>query len=294
MSRKRLSSEQIAATRKALAEALGNRAAAARTLGITYQALLSRLKRIDVSDLPGPTRGPGHAASGRPLTPDELVVKHLYVVEIQAQQYKSRLPDSVSVDDLVQVGCIGLMQAAQSFEPERGIKFATYCVPRIRGAMADELRQTDHVPRLTRQREKRRKACEAELRKQQIVATPAIVCERLGWSADEYRDSQPRGVQSLDEPIFFTDRGAPVSTAELFVDGAPQQPLDRDEAARAIMRGLTLDEMCVLYLRHWRGATLEAIATAMGLSPSRISQLHSQILDRLRARGRDFILERVA
>lgn len=289
----KLSSEKIAATRKALAEADGNRAAAARLLGMSYQAFLTRLKGIDVSDLPGPTRGPGHVAGARPLTVDELVTKHLYVVDVQAHQYKSRLPDSVSVDDLVQAGRIGLMQAAKSFEPQRGIKFATYCVARVRGAMADELRQTDHVPRLTRTREKRRQQCELELRKENIVATPAIVCQRLGWSAAEYRDSHPRSDQSLDQAVFHSDRGTPVSTADLFVEAPPQHTLDRDEAAREIMRGLSLEETCLLYLYHWRGAKMKAIGQAMGLSESRISQLHSEILARLRARGRDFILDRV-
>lgn len=291
----RLTSEQIAATREALAQANGNRAAAARALGMSYLGLLQRLKRIDVSDLPGPQRGrKAAAAKWEPPSADALVTTHLYLVETLAQKYKAKLPASVSIDDLVQAGRIGLMQAAASFDPHRRIKFATYCAARVHGAMADELRKLDPVPRLTRQREKKRRQCEEQLRDEDLEPTPNLVCQRLGWSAAEYRDSHPRSDESLDQIVFYNDRGASVSTGDLFVEAPPIHTLDRDEAAREIMRGLSLDEMCVLYLYHWKGAKMKVLGQAMGLSESRISQMHSEILARLRERGRDFILDRSA
>src|SRR5216110_4145809 len=97
---------------------------------------------------------------------NQLVERYLHLVKYNAERIWARLPDGVDLDDLISAGVFGLMDAIEAFDLERGVKFETYCVPRIRGAMLDELRTMDWVPRLVRSKasklEEARKSLEAE------------------------------------------------------------------------------------------------------------------------------------
>src|ERR1700736_845704 len=98
---------------------------------------------------------------------NQLVELYLPLVKYNAERIWSRLPDGVDLDDLISAGVFGLMDAIEAFDLERGVKFETYCVPRIRGAMLDELRTMDWVPRLVRSKasklEEARKSLEAQI-----------------------------------------------------------------------------------------------------------------------------------
>src|SRR6059058_4657106 len=98
---------------------------------------------------------------------NHLVERYLPLVKYNAERIWARLPEGVDLDDLISAGVFGLMDAIDAFDLERGVKFETYCVPRIRGAMLDELRTMDWVPRLVRSKaskmEEARKSLEAEL-----------------------------------------------------------------------------------------------------------------------------------
>src|SRR5271165_3224608 len=83
---------------------------------------------------------------------NELIKRYLPIVRYNAERIHSKLPSEVELDDLISVGVFGLMDAIAAFDPQRGIKFETYCAPRIRGAILDELRSMDWVPRLVRSR----------------------------------------------------------------------------------------------------------------------------------------------
>src|SRR6266404_6263063 len=118
---------------------------------------------------------------------NQLVEMYLPLVKYNAERIWSRLPEGVELDDLISAGVFGLMDAIEAFDLERGVKFETYCVPRIRGAMLDELRTMDWVPRLVRSKasklEETRKALEAALgrppRSEELAA-------RVGVSIEEY------------------------------------------------------------------------------------------------------------
>src|SRR6516162_5093244 len=118
---------------------------------------------------------------------NQLVELYLPLVRYNAERIWSRLPEGVDLDDLISAGVFGLMDAIDAFDLERGVKFETYCVPRIRGAMLDELRTMDWVPRLVRSKhtklEEARKALEAELGRPPRADEMA---SRLGVSIDEY------------------------------------------------------------------------------------------------------------
>src|ERR1700752_4583686 len=118
---------------------------------------------------------------------NQLVEMYLPLVKYNAERIWSRLPDGVDLDDLISAGVFGLMDAIEAFDLERGVKFETYCVPRIRGAMLDELRTMDWVPRLVRSKaskmEEARKTLEAALGR---PPNPEEMCERLSVSVEEY------------------------------------------------------------------------------------------------------------
>src|SRR3954467_5447448 len=118
---------------------------------------------------------------------NRLIEQYLPLVKYNGERIWSRLPDGVELDDLVSAGVFGLMDAINAFDLTRGVKFETYCVPRIRGAMLDELRTMDWVPRLVRSKhsklEEVRKAAEAELGR---PPRPDEMAIRLGVSLEEF------------------------------------------------------------------------------------------------------------
>src|SRR5262249_32862076 len=125
----------------------------------------------------------------RPTTElrNQLVEHYLPLVKYNAERIWSRLPEGVDLDDLISAGVFGLMDAIDAFDLERGVKFETYCVPRIRGAMLDELRTMDWVPRLVRSKasrlEETRKTLEAELGR---PPRPEEMAQKLGLTIEEY------------------------------------------------------------------------------------------------------------
>ncbi|MHC4769681.1 MAG: sigma-70 family RNA polymerase sigma factor, partial [Planctomycetota bacterium] len=136
-----------------------------------------------------------------------LIENYLHLVKSTAERMHMRLPGEVDVEDLMSAGLFGLMDAIDAFDLERGVKFETYCTQRIRGAIFDELRAMDWVPRLVRSRtakvERARKALEMELGRR---PTDREVCERLKVTNSEYKklskDSKPVNVVSLNRKWF--------------------------------------------------------------------------------------------
>src|ERR1700678_3727635 len=118
---------------------------------------------------------------------NQAVELYLPLVKYNAERIWSRLPDGVDLDDLISAGVFGLMDAIDAFDLERGVKFETYCVPRIRGAMLDELRTMDWVPRLVRSKaskmEEARKSLEAALGR---PPRPDEMAERLGVTVEDF------------------------------------------------------------------------------------------------------------
>src|SRR5579859_4104117 len=163
---------------------------------------------------------------------NQLVELYLPLVKYNAERIWSRLPEGVDLDDLISAGVFGLMDAIEAFDLERGVKFETYCVPRIRGAMLDELRTMDWVPRLVRSKasrmEESRKALEAALGR---PPRPDEMAEKLGISLQEYDrvagDATAVSLVSLNKKWYETDSYKDVREIDILEDKKAEDPTHR-------------------------------------------------------------------
>ncbi len=220
-----------------------------------------------------------------------LIEHYLHLVKSTAERMHMRLPGEVDVEDLMSAGLFGLMDAIDAFDLERGVKFETYCTQRIRGAIFDELRAMDWVPRLVRSRtakvERARKALEMELGRR---PTDREVCERLEVSKAEYKklskDSKPVNVVSLNRKWFETDSSKDIREIDVIHDNRQEDPLaelQKRDLKLLITKGLLRAERLIVILYYYEEMTMKEIGMTLDLSESRVSQMHSSILARLQA-----------
>ena len=220
-----------------------------------------------------------------------LIEHYLDIVKYTAERMHMRLPGEVDVEDLMSAGLFGLMDAIDAFDLDRGVKFETYCAQRIRGAIFDELRAMDWVPRLVRSRtakvERARKALEMELGRQ---ATDKEISDLLNVSGSEYqklsKDSKPVSVVSLNRKWFETDSNKDVREIDVIRDKRQQDPLSelqKKDLKLLITKGLSRAERLIVILYYWEEMTMKEIGITLDLSESRVSQMHSSIVARLKA-----------
>ena len=220
-----------------------------------------------------------------------LIVRYRDVVKYTAERMAMRLPSEVDFDDLMSAGLFGLMDAINAFDLDRGVKFETYCTQRIRGAIFDELRSMDWVPRLVRARtskfETARKKIEMETGK---AASDNEICTQLNMSDDEYkklkRDSRPVSQVSLNRKWFETDSSKDVREIDVIKDVRQQDPfsvVQRQDLQNLITKGLSRAERLIVILYYYEEMTMKEIGATLDLSESRVSQMHSSILARLKA-----------
>lgn len=220
----------------------------------------------------------------------ELVSRHAGLVKRIAYHLAARLPASVEIDDLIQAGSIGLLEAVRHYQGDRGASFETYAGIRIRGAMLDELRRGDWAPRSLH---RRARAVEAAMRaiEQQTgrEARDTEVAEHLGLSLDDYHaavsDAARCQVLSADA---FDDGDGYDAAAE---HGDPGQQFDREAFQQELVgaiAGLPERERLVMSLYYERELNLREIGRVLEVSESRICQIHGQALLRLRARLGDW------
>lgn len=221
---------------------------------------------------------------------NRLVEAYLPLVRGIAERLKQSLPDAVEVDDLVSVGVIGLMEAIASFDVDRGYRFATYSLARIRGAMLDELRNQDDFPRLVRSRAK--EITEASRALEDCYGrkpTEEEIAEQLDISPEELQRRRVAvpSVGSLAHVRFEIDTGRVVTLGHVLVDVRAESPGERDDRRERLVeftRGLNRTERLVVILYYYERLTMREIGRTLELSESRVSQLHSHIIARLRAR----------
>ncbi|HCA39318.1 MAG: FliA/WhiG family RNA polymerase sigma factor [Phycisphaerales bacterium] len=220
-----------------------------------------------------------------------LVEHYLRLVRYTADRLHARLPSEVMVEDLMSSGVFGLMDAIAAFDLDRGVKFETYCTQRIRGAIFDELRAMDWVPRLVRSRtakmERARKNLEMASGR---PATEEEVTTHLDVSQGEFakikRDSQPVGMVSLNRKWYETDSSRDVTEMDVVRDRRQESPiskLQRDDLKYLLTRGLSRAERLIVILYYYEEMTMKEIGITLDLSESRVSQMHSSILARLKA-----------
>ena len=219
---------------------------------------------------------------------DELVMQHAPLVKRIACHMMARLPAHVSLDDLVQAGMLGLLDAARRYTAGRGASFETYAGIRIRGAILDELRRNDWLPRSVhrRTREVARKVREIEARDGR-AARAEDVAAALGLNADEYGNLL---VEIASAKMFSLEelRGERSELPEETDDeSAPGAEIERSEMRAALAKqvdGLPEREKLVLSLYYERELNLREIGEVLGVTESRVCQIHAQALVRLRAR----------
>jgi RNA polymerase sigma factor for flagellar operon FliA len=220
-----------------------------------------------------------------------LMETYLHLVRYNAERIHVKLPDEVELDDLMSAGIFGLMDAINAFDLDRGVKFETYCAPRIRGAILDELRRQDHVPRSIRRKSRDiAQAREALMRGAGRAPTDHEVAGQLGidvdtlwrWQADMERTVQ---VSLSTNENDRDDAGpAPIDVLPAAGDSA-QDVLEQEEQVaglRAAILGLKDQQRTVLSLYYFEELNAREIAEVLGISESRVSQIRTKALSQLR------------
>lgn len=222
-----------------------------------------------------------------------LMEKFLPLVRYNAERIYARLPDEVDIEDLMSAGIFGLKDAIAAFDLERKVKFETFCAPRIRGAILDELRRQDHVPRSVRKKARDLNAAREKIaRRGSTVPTDQETAAELGvdlqtlwrWQADVEGSVQV----PIDGGTSSHDEGAPTPGETL----AGEDDFDIEakltfDAEVSILRDalmtLSKQERLVLTLYFYEELKLHEIATILELTESRVSQIRSKALGKLRA-----------
>ncbi|SDQ70282.1 RNA polymerase, sigma 28 subunit, SigD/FliA/WhiG [Actinopolyspora saharensis] len=224
---------------------------------------------------------------------DRLVLHYAPLVKYVAGRVGTGLPAHVEVSDLIQSGVFGLVDAIEKFEPERGLKFETYAMQRIRGAILDDLRAQDWVPRSVRSRARDvERALERLEAKLQRTATDAELAEELSLSTEELRELfaqlQMTSVVALDD-LIGVGRGT-ASLAETLPDDRAEDPVNtlvnrdsRRQLAEAVER-LSDRDRIVVTLYYFENLTLAEIGKVLGVTESRVCQLHTRAVLRLRGK----------
>jgi RNA polymerase sigma factor for flagellar operon FliA len=226
-------------------------------------------------------------------TRDRLILHYSPIVKYVAGRVYARLPNTVDQADLVSYGILGLIDAIEKFDTDRGVKFETYAVARIRGAIVDELRSIDWVPRSVRAKAKAADQAYTQLEASLHRApTDEELAAELGLSRGELdsllRQTARAGIAQLDEVLYGTERTLGDSLADS--DDGPTVAIEAAEMrgvlARAIT-GLADRERTVLTLYYYEGLNLSEIGDILGVTESRTCQIHTKAVQRLRQRLRD-------
>jgi len=222
---------------------------------------------------------------------NRLVELYLPLVKYNGERIWARLPEGVELDDLVSAGVFGLMDAIDAFDLSRGVKFETYCVPRIRGAMLDELRTMDWVPRLVRSKASKlneavrnlearfgRQPNENELAEEMAISVAELEKMML--------DANAVNLISLNKKWYETDSYKDVREIDILEDKKGEDPtkrIQKNDLMRLVTKGLNRNERLIIILYYYEEFTMKEIGATLNLSESRVSQMHSSIVQRLQS-----------
>jgi len=226
---------------------------------------------------------------------DQLILNYSPLVKYVAGRLASSLPQTVDTADLISYGIFGLIDAIEKYDLERAIKFETYAIARIKGAIIDELRAMDWVPRSVRSRAREIEQAYIRLENElKRVPNDEEVAAEIGVSVSDYHDILTKlsytSVVSFEELWVGNDRDDSQSGVASIKDDTAEDPVAifeslelRDILADAIDR-LPDREKTVIALYYYEGLTLKEIGQVLGVTESRVSQLHTKAVLRLRAR----------
>ncbi len=228
--------------------------------------------------------------TGDPNLRNILIENYLPLVRYISERLLTSLPKSIDVDDLQSAGVFGLMDAIDGFDLSRGIKFKTYCTTRIRGSILDELRSQDWVPRLVRlkahQINKAYKALEIELGR---APTDYEMADFMELSIEEFNaiveEASVCTVFSLSEKWDESEDDDSLEKIEMIEDKAsldPVETLNQKDVLKAITRSLTKKEKLIIIMYYYEGLTMREIGDILNLTESRVCQIRSNVMSKLK------------
>lgn len=239
-----------------------------------------------------------YAAAGSPEVREKIILEYAPLVKVVAGRLSMYLGYNVEYEDLVSYGIFGLIDAIDKFDCMKDVKFETYASLRIRGAILDQIRKMDWIPRTIRQKQKRIDAAIKEIETQHgRSATDEEIAKILGITDEEYLDWQSQmkitNVVSLNE---FLEQGSEISNEAGSTKSAafdsPEEILERDELKKMLAQALELlteKERKVIVLYYYEDLTLKEISNILEVSESRISQLHTRALQKMRGKLGNYI-----
>jgi RNA polymerase sigma factor for flagellar operon FliA len=230
-----------------------------------------------------------------PVIRDTFIKQYAPLVKYVAGKVAMGMPHNVEFDDLVGFGVFGLIDAIEKYDPEKNVKFKTYAVTRIRGAIFDELRQIDWVPRSVRQKTREIEsvisALEAQIGR---TATDQEIAGALGMDEGEYLKTIQKisstSILSLNDVWFSGDENDKVSIGDSIESPSSLNPdvmVEKDEIRRVIVEAINElpdKEKKILVLYYYEDLTLKDIGRVLEVTESRVSQLHNKAIQHLRSK----------
>lgn len=239
-----------------------------------------------------------YAKAKTPQLREKIILEYAPLVKVVAGRLSMYLGYNVEYEDLVSYGIFGLIDAIDKFDYMKEVKFETYASLRIRGSILDQIRKMDWIPRTIRQRQKKIENCIREIEQATgHAASDEEIAQALGISDDEYLDWQSQmkvtGLVSLNE---FMEQGSDVSqdysrhTTSSFV--GPEENIEQAELTQMLGEALELlteKEQKVITLYYYEEMTLKEISNILEVSESRVSQLHTRALQKMKAKMGDYM-----
>ncbi len=234
--------------------------------------------------------------SGSKIAKDKLLVEYAHLVKYITARVMVNLPKHVDSNDLISAGIMGLIKAVETFEPERGFKFETYAGHKIRGAILDELRSLDWVPRSVRQKSRDLQKVYAKLENELgRVPYDDEICKEMGISLEQYEELlsevTPTTILSLEEAM--PDRASEskeIRLIDTIEDPGSENPLremgfaEVKNILKSAIADLPEKEKLVVALYHYEELTLKEIGVVLDITESRVSQIHSKAILKLRSK----------
>ena len=226
---------------------------------------------------------------------NRLVEWYMPLVRRRAERVWSRLPEGIELDDLISAGTFGLMDAIAAYDMSRGVRFEAFSIQRIQGAIVDELRSMDWVPRMVRSKASKLneayKVLEVRLGRK---PTDLEVAEHLEISVEELREvfteTHSVNITSLDKSWGDDDGSKDVREVDFLADKRSEDPTERlakIDLIRSFTKGLNKTERMIIILYYYEELTMREIGATLDLSESRVSQMHSAIVERIKKMHQD-------
>jgi len=228
-------------------------------------------------------------------TRNALVEAYQFLVHDVVRRFAARLPRTVDRGDLEIASNVGLMSAVESYDPSRGVRFESYCELRVKGALLDELRNQDWLPRPFRHRIELHKRTLERLRSE-MTREPddAEVARAMEMPLGEYQQLFGMGLPGQPAGSMFPGDDEESHRLEVVPDttsDAPGDKLTREELLHLVAQRLTEQEYRIVYLKYWEELPMREIGQLAGLSESRVCKIHARLLERLKDRFRVNVAE---